>query len=389
MAAGLSEHLGVSLTLVRVAFVLLTVLGAFSGAVIYGVMWVMLPSDASQEPAGLEAGARAGMRPDRVESDPDRGVMVSLAAVGIGFAWIMFSPAGQMGELFWPFALGAVGVVMVWLQADQGGRSDPEEPARGKWLGIPGRRASLLRLGGGLLLFGLGASWILAARIGLSELPVVLAAALALIGSILLVAAPWIYRFRHRVRMADEQRMRAEAKADMAAHLHDSVLQTLALIQRRAGESEAVASLARRQERELRAWLYGESVRPGSLRTALDEVSQDVEASFGTVSVEVVCVGDVDVDESIEALVLAVGETVTNAAKHSGAARIDVFADAEDELVEVFVRDRGAGFDPDSIPADRMGVRESILARMQRHGGRAWIHSAVGEGTEVRLEMER
>jgi signal transduction histidine kinase len=172
----------------------------------------------------------------------------------------------------------------------------------------------------------------------------------------------------------------------MAAHLHDSVLQTLALIQRQADDPAAVAQLARKQERELRTWLYGETARAASLRSALREIVVDVEGRF-PVDVELVCVGDADVDSRVEALVRAVGEAVTNAAKHSGAPRIDVYAEAEEGHVEVFVRDRGKGFDPDVVPPGRMGVRESIMARMERHGGTASIRSEPGHGTEVRVEI--
>lgn len=190
------------------------------------------------------------------------------------------------------------------------------------------------------------------------------------------------------MRAVTEEKLRAEARADMAAHLHDSVLQTLALIQRRAEDPVAVATLARRQERELRTWLYGEPPKPTSFKGALLVTCDEVEAKF-SVDVELVCVGDLPVDPRIEALVQAAGEAITNAAKHSGAPRIDVFAEVEDSLVEVFVRDRGKGFDQAAVPEDRMGVRESIKARMQRHAGSATIKSAPGEGTEVRLEMRR
>lgn len=172
----------------------------------------------------------------------------------------------------------------------------------------------------------------------------------------------------------------------MAAHLHDSVLQTLALIQRQSDDSATVAQLARRQERELRTWLYGETTRAASLRSALQELATDVESRF-PVDVELVCVGDAAVDNRVEAVILATGEAVTNAAKHSGAARIDVYAEAEDGHIEVFIRDRGKGFDTEQVREGRMGVRESIRARMERHGGSATIRSELGDGTEVKLEM--
>lgn len=173
----------------------------------------------------------------------------------------------------------------------------------------------------------------------------------------------------------------------MAAHLHDSVLQTLALIQKHSDDSRTVAKLARAQERDLRSWLYGEDAHPEtSVAAALRAAAAEVEDAFGT-PVEVVTVGDVTVDEARRPLVLAAREAMVNAAKHSGADKIDVFAECDESRVEVFVRDRGRGFDQDAVPSDRMGVRNSIVDRMARHGGTASIRTSPGEGTEVRLSM--
>jgi signal transduction histidine kinase len=174
----------------------------------------------------------------------------------------------------------------------------------------------------------------------------------------------------------------------MAAHLHDSVLQTLALMQKRADDPREVAALARRQERELRSWLNTGSRRePGaSLAAALEAAVVEVEDAHG-VPVEVVAVGDRPLDERAEALVAATREAVLNAVKFAPGARISVYAEVRGEHVEVFVRDRGPGFDLDAVPPDRRGLRESVLGRMERHGGRAAIHTRPGEGTEVELVM--
>ena len=168
---------------------------------------------------------------------------------------------------------------------------------------------------------------------------------------------------------------------------HDSVLQTLALIQKHADDGRTVAKLARAQERDLRGWLYGEDAHPEtSVAAALRAAAAEVEDAFG-VPVEVVTVGDVAVDEPRRPLVLAAREAMVNAAKHSGAEQVDVFAECTDAQVEVFVRDRGRGFDEASVPEDRLGVRNSIVDRMRRHGGTAAIRTAPGDGTEVRLAM--
>ena len=182
--------------------------------------------------------------------------------------------------------------------------------------------------------------------------------------------------------------MLADARADMAAHLHDSVLQTLALIQRQASDPKAVASLARRQERELRSWLYGETLDAATVKAALVASAAEVEDDHG-VDVEIVVVGDRDLDSELRPLVQAAREAMVNAAKHAGVNKVDVYAEVDDDAVEVFVRDRGQGFVLEEVPGDRMGVRRSIVERLRRAGGNATIRSGPGEGTEVRLEMKR
>jgi signal transduction histidine kinase len=204
-----------------------------------------------------------------------------------------------------------------------------------------------------------------------------------------LISAPlWLSMVR---RLGSERvaRARSEERAEVAAHLHDSVLQTLALMQKRAGDPDEVAQLARRQERELRGWLAGEGpFRPGErLADALRAAAIDVEESHGT-PVDAVVVGDAPLDERLEALVAAAREALTNAAKFAAdGGPVRLYAEIEDGRARVFVDDRGPGFDPDAIPKDRRGVRESIIGRMKRFGGRAEIRSETGDGTEVELSM--
>jgi signal transduction histidine kinase len=200
-----------------------------------------------------------------------------------------------------------------------------------------------------------------------------------------------VARLVRQLREERRERIRNEERADMAAHLHDSVLQTLALIQRHADAPQQARSLARRQERELRAWLYdgrrsAAAAAPGNLAMALDRVADEVEADHGA-AVDVVVVGDCQVDEHVDALVAAVREAVLNAARHSGADEVSVYAEVADGRIEAFVRDRGRGFDPAAVNGDRRGITHSIVRRMARHGGRAQIHSAPGEGTEVTFEL--
>ena len=194
-----------------------------------------------------------------------------------------------------------------------------------------------------------------------------------------IVLAPWLYRSRTALNQARADKVRADARADMAAHLHDSVLQTLALIQRQADDPKAVQQLARRQERELRTWLYGEEAQTETLKAALTAAAAEVEDERG-VPVEVVMVGDCETSDAIQALVRAAREAMVNAAKHSGADKIDVYAEVDEERIEVFVRDRGQGFDVDAVADDRMGVKGSIVNRMARHGGTATVRSRPGDG---------
>ena len=361
------------------------------GVALYALMWILVPAGLPAEAAGLESATRRGMRPQRHAAPIDPGIVMSVGFVVAGILWVLvsgglFIPAGY----FWPLLVAGIGVVILWLQADRSSNAVPAGTDGGLWRRLTrgSGAASIARLVGGLLLVGLGSSWILASQIGLAELPTVLGASAALLGGLLIVAAPWLYRMRQRIRIEEQKRLRAEARSDMAAHLHDSVLQTLALIQRQSGDAATVASLARRQERELRTWLYGEPARSQTLKGALEQIRLDAETVF-PIAVEVVCVGDAELDDALEPIVLATREAVTNAGKHSGAERIDVYAEVEPERVEVFIRDRGKGFDPEKVRPDRQGVKESIRARMERSGGTARVRTAPGEGTEVKLEMIR
>jgi len=205
------------------------------------------------------------------------------------------------------------------------------------------------------------------------------------------IFAPWFVRLLTSLAAERAERIRSQERAEVAAHLHDSVLQTLALVQKRAGDPRAVAALARRQERELRSWLSGAPARETGerwLAAALESAAQEIEEGHG-VAVDVVAVGDARLDRAGEALIGAAREAMLNAAKFGGGGAVAVYAEAGDERLQVFVRDRGQGFDPAAVPADRRGVRESIVGRMERHGGRAAIHASPGGGTEVELVLER
>ncbi|GAB3199413.1 ATP-binding protein [Nocardioides hungaricus] len=393
VASGLARHLAAPVLWVRAGFVLGTFLGG-AGVVLYAALWAMLPSDSRFETStpGLESASRGGRRPGRIRRLTDVGPAVALAALGFGAILLLEAVFGR-GAVFWPLLIALVGVGLLWRQADeaqrerwldQGGRIDPVRVVfgRGGW-------ASYARVGAGVALIVLAVVlWsIRGGSLGLAR-DVFTASVLAIVG-LAIVIGPWIYRLASDLSDERAERVRTQERADVAAHLHDSVLQTLALIQKNAGDSATVARLARAQERDLRAWLYsGESTDERSIASALRGVAARVEDEYG-VSVDVVTVGDCDFDERLRALVNATGEAVTNAAKHAGTGRVDVYAEITDAVVDVFVRDRGRGFDPASVPADRYGVRHSIVDRMARHGGTAEVRSAAGEGTEVRLHLAR
>jgi signal transduction histidine kinase len=215
-----------------------------------------------------------------------------------------------------------------------------------------------------------------------------LVAPTGLLVALCLVVGPWIWRLAQERDAERLARIRAQERADVAARVHDSVLQTLALVQRSAGDPRRVAALARRQERELRGWLYGDraGTEGETLRRALEDALADVE-ELHAIRVDIVQTGDAPLDERVRALVLAAREAVTNAAIHAGVVEVSVFVQIGEGDVAVYVRDRGGGFDPAAVPADRRGIAESIVGRLARSGGRAIVHSTLGEGTEVELRL--
>jgi signal transduction histidine kinase len=389
VAAGIAEHLGLPVLWVRVGFMVLAVMGGF-GVMFYAGLWMVLPAQRhfDDQAPGLAAAERQGKRPGRIRRLADFGPLVAIGAIALGIAGFLAVATGQ-GSLFWPLMLGIAGVALLWRQAD--------EAQRERWLDSSGRinvvraivgvggLASYLRLllGVGLLVIAImllsltTGDWAAARTVGL-------AAILCLIG-LGFIVGPWLFRLSSDLSEERAERIRSQERADVAAHLHDSVLQTLALIQKSAQDPATVARLARAQERDLRSWLFDSSGGdPTTFAAALRTIAGEVDDAYG-VPVEVVCVGDPSVSEQLRPIVLATREAAMNAARHSGADKVDVYAEATPNRVEVFVRDRGAGFDPEAIASDRHGLRDSIIDRMRRHGGTAEIKSRPGEGTEVRL----
>jgi signal transduction histidine kinase/phage shock protein PspC (stress-responsive transcriptional regulator) len=393
VCTGLARHLGWPVMAVRIAFVALATF-QFIGVIAYGALWLLLPPESTVKAPGLESASRAGMRDHgRPKRRIDWGMLLALVALGIGLLLITQNTSlGISSQLFWPVAFACAGAALVWRQADSAQQKRWRDEAGGRvWLApfvARGGWPALVRVIVGLGLVGAAFGIVIAQQGQIAQLPEVMAMTMLALAGLAIVLAPWLHRSRSALNQARAEKVRADARADMAAHLHDSVLQTLAMIQRQSDDPKAVQQLARRQERELRNWLYGDELHEATLKVALTAAAAEVEDERG-VPVELVMVGDCDTSDEIQALVRAAREAMVNAAKHSGADKIDVYAEVDEESVEVFVRDRGHGFDVDAVAEDRMGVKGSIIDRMARHGGTATIRSAPSDGTEVRLEIKR
>lgn len=390
VCAGFARWLGIDPIITRVAMIVIAV-GSGGGAVIgYLIAWALMPSDTG-EPARRERRSRKGGW--RIAA----GVALLVAS-----ALLVFRQLGLWWSdaVIWPVALAAFGVALLWTLSRQQAEQEEEETEaevesrpelRTEKQPEPGERAKRASaIGFGIALVVAAALLFLWAAGALNAASDVALAAFVVAAAIGLISAPFWWSISRRLGSERMARARSQERAEVAAHLHDSVLQTLALMQKRAGEPDEVAKLARRQERELRSWLGGgEPARPSErLADALRAAAEDVEEAHGA-PVDAIVLGDAPLDERSKALVAAAREALTNAAKFaSEAGPVHLYAEIENGSARVFIDDRGPGFDPESIPGDRRGVRESIIGRMQRHGGRAEIRSGPGEGTEVELNLE-
>ncbi|GAB3935314.1 ATP-binding protein [Kribbella albertanoniae] len=404
VAGGVADHLGISDTLVRLVLIAATVFGGF-GVLIYAALWFLMPLGTPVAPAapGLAAHTRSGLRSDEPpppvteakarKREKNRGQVTALVVVGAGVLLLLqVAGIGIAGKMFWPLVFAGTGLALIWRQADERQKDEWREGVRVPVLGAlvgKGGAKSIIRLAVGLMLVGTAVAVFLVQNGKLSQVGDVLIALLLAVVGLGVIAGPWVQRLTRDLNSERAERIRSQERADMAAHLHDSVLQTLALIQKQANDPRAVTTLARSQERELRAWLYDEDDKTDqTLAGAAKRAAAEVEDSHG-VPIEVVTVGDCELSEGMSAMVRAARESMVNAAKHSGAAKIDVFVEVDGDRAEMFVRDRGNGFDVDGVPDDRLGLRHSVMGRMERHGGRATVRSDPETGTEVRLEMDR
>ena len=384
VAAGLAARTGLDVTVVRVALVLATLVTVGYAAIGYVLVWLMLPA------AGSDTSIASKARSDR------RGIALAAAVGSLLIVLVLIASslgAPLRSAVEWPLVICSAGLVLIWRNGTA------SEQVTMRQLGEPlvgltgGRRSRLIwRLGLAFVLFVTGTGVLVSGHESIRMLAP-LGGAVLVLAAIAVVLGPWWLGIARDLVAERRARIRAEERADMAARVHDSVLQTLAMIQRRADQPQQVIQLARAQERELRSWLF-DGRTPGSmdsemtLSAGVRQIQQEVEATHG-VTVEAVTVGDCEVDEDLAALLAAAREATVNAAKWSGEDVVSLFAEVEPDEVSMFVRDRGRGFDPDAVPADRKGVAESIHARMARRGGEATIRTAEGQGTEVSLIMPR
>lgn len=393
VCAGIAVRFGIDTLTVRVWVVVATIITGGIAALGYMLLWVVLPTP-PKPPSGEPAIDRTRRRENW------------LVAVGVGIATLGSLFIGrELGfwwsdALVWPLVLLTAGLALVWRQFGTDPESDQDAGA-GADTGVgegpsTTRRRKRSRLGP--YRGGFGIALIIAAALlflyvsgalnGTGDAALLVFTVIAVLA---LVLAPFWMRLVRNLASERSERIRSQERAELAAHLHDSVLQTLTLVQKRADDPRQVATLARRQERELREWLSGRSPadREQNLAGALEALGAEVEERH-EVPIDVVTVGNRRLDEKGAALVAASREALTNAARFAAdAGPITMYAQISDEKCQVFVHDRGDGFDIDLIPDDRRGVRDSILGRMERHGGKAVVRSAPGEGTEIELTMEK
>ncbi|TDE97690.1 ATP-binding protein [Occultella glacieicola] len=385
VCAGLAAHLGVDVRWVRIAF---AVLGLFLGAGIALYVWFLLtvPTGDPQEEAAQARPTRLSRLVPRLRSRTTARPIwdLVLAVVLIVVAVALLAGRADLDiSSTWilPVLVLLGGAALAWSQL---GAVERQRQA-----GEPARRATvLLRVGGGLALALVGVLLLVGQGQTFPEVFRGAVAGLAILAGTAVVLAPLGLRLWRELVAERAARARESERADIAAHLHDSVLQTLSLIRSRADDPQYVRRLARAQERELRDWLYSDRPEVGdSVAAMVRQVAADVEDSHG-VPVDVVTAGDARPDDGTTPLAAATREALANAVRH-GRAPISLYVEIGAESVDVFVRDRGDGFDLAGVPDDRHGVRDSILDRMRRHGGTATIRSDATRGTEIHLTMPR
>jgi signal transduction histidine kinase len=371
--------------IIRIVLVVGTLWSGGLVALLYLLAWLLVPAE------GAESNIASKALTDK------RGLALAVGVVSLLILVLPLAALFHVGWLEtygWSVVIGTAGLVLIWRNApddEQAVMRRLGEPLLGLATGHR-RRGLVLRIILAIVLVSAGVATLQSAHESV-KLLAPLAGVLLVISAIAVLLGPWWLRIARDLVVERAARIRAEERADMAARVHDSVLQTLALIQRRADQPQQVIQLARAQERELRSWLF-DGRAPGSIDDQVTfaggvrQIQREVEAQHG-IAVEAVTVGDCALDDDLGALLAAAKEATVNAAKWSGATVVALFAEVEPTEVSLYVRDRGKGFDLEAVPGDRKGLAQSVQARMARHGGSAAIRSTPGEGTEVSLTMPR
>jgi signal transduction histidine kinase/phage shock protein PspC (stress-responsive transcriptional regulator) len=361
VAVGTAVHLRLDPLVVRIGFVVLGTAGI--GILAYALLWMTMPVTDALPPDAAR----------RVERTPRQ--FIALGAIALVSIVLVQGLSSWGGNLALPLVLVAGGLAVIWRQLDT-----PRgfAPPGARWV-----------LAAGVALAGAGVVLLLATTGQLAQARDGFAATLVILAGVVLATAPLWRRLLDSRDAERAARIRSEERATVATHLHDSVLQTLALIQRHADAPAAVARLARSQERELRTWLYEPAVATGGTWAGLVAGMVAEVEDVHEFTVDPVVVGDAPLDDALTALGAAAREALLNAAKHSGAPSADLYTEITPERVSVFVRDRGKGFDPETVPDDRRGLRDSVAGRVARLGGTATVRSSPGEGTEVELALPR
>lgn len=372
LAGGLAARLGIPTVFVRAAFVTLTLAGGF-GIICYLVGWLTVPDD--KQYGSMIIAERAATPPQKAGMSLGFvGLLVALDGVGLWF-----------GPIVWPATLFIFGAALVWDRSSAESRDRMSRFAKPVGDGIGRSRTQIIV---GVALMAVGIVVVLTSLDSFQALGPVAIAVLITAAGFMLLFGPWMLGLFEDLGKERRARIRSEERADMAAHLHDSVLQTLALIQR-SDDPQRMTTLARAQERDLRAWLFEptDTTNGETVGEAMANAAAKVESDFD-IPVEVVVVGDRSLDDATVPLVASAAEAMANAAQHSGARTISVYVECSQDTVEAWITDQGSGFDPDNVPEQRKGISESIIARMARSGGEATVISRPGEGSEIHLRSE-
>lgn len=362
VASAVADHLGWPVALVRWLFVGLTPLGG-AGVLLYLWLWAFVPV---AEPASAD---------DPITRPRSIAEYLLAAGVAVGVLAVVLANVGEGWPLVTAIAAVLAGAAAAWTIT-----IDATDPARQE------QTTLVIRMGAAATLIIVGVLLLLA-RDARPDAVTAVFAAIMVVAGVGVLAAPAIVGL-WTTRMAERAaRVREEQRAEIAAHLHDSVLQSLALIQNRAGASTEVARIARAQERELRDWLFaGVQSTEGDLATGLRDLAAQIELDY-PVRIDFVTAGG---SEAVSNSVVfgAVREAMLNAARHAGG-DVSVYLEATVDTIDVWVRDRGPGLDLDTIPGGRLGIRESIIGRMSRAGGTATVRpGAGGVGTEVHVQLQ-